>query len=142
MITLATAPDGAPWIAGGDQEAVLHGMGAWTLRWQDDGSLEIEPDIKLDGYSAALAAYVPPLVISKRQILLFLLSQGKTEDDVVSAIKSIPDDTLSKRALIEWTYPDGGMLHRINPLFDHIGPAIGIETAAAMTSAFRAAMLL
>lgn len=80
--------------------------------------------------------------ISRRQALLYLLSIGKSDTDVIAAINGLSDANVRAAALIDWSYPEGGVLRRGIPLFDQLGPVIGIATPAAMDDAFRAAALL
>lgn len=86
----------------------------------------------------------PPLAmvpaITKRQALLFLLSIGKTEDDVEAAIAAIADPMARAAARIEWRYPPG-FLHHTHPLFAALAPAIGIGVDD-LPDAFRAAAAL
>lgn len=85
--------------------------------------------------------YVPPAddvpTISKAQALLYLLTLGKTESDVLALIASIPDPQQRAVAEIEWSYRP--TFRYDHPLFVQLGPAIGIED---MAQAFREASKL
>lgn len=89
----------------------------------------------------AIATYVPepePVpAITKAQALLYLLSIGKTEADVLAAIATIIDPTERTVAEIEWSYRQP--FRHDHPLFAALGPAVGITD---MEAAFRAAALL
>ena len=79
--------------------------------------------------------------ITKRQMLLWLLANGgKTDADVTTALNTIADPATKAAALIEWNYPDGAW-HRDFPVFNEIGPLLGLSSAQ-MDAAFRAASLL
>jgi len=130
-------PNGSPW-----NEGALHALGASAVAWPDlaKGPV-VTPDVNLAGYAAAAAASVPAITATKRQVLLQLLTLGKQESDVITAINTIPDATAKAQALIEWNYPDGGLMHRQHPLFNQLATAFGL-TAAQITSAFEAAKAL
>lgn len=70
---------------------------------------------------------VPP--ITKAQALLYLLSIGKTEADVLTAISTISDATSRAVAEIEWKYRQP--FHHGHPLFASLGPAVGISDMGA-----------
>lgn len=88
----------------------------------------------------AIAPYAPepepePVpAITKAQALLYLLSIGKTEADVLAAIATITDPTERAVAEIEWSYRQP--FRHDHPLFAALGPAVGITD---MEEAFRAA---
>lgn len=92
-------------------------------------------------------AYTPPPepeappaqipAITKAQALLYLLSIGKTEADVLAAIATISDPTERTVAEIEWNYRQP--FRHDHPLFAALGPAVGITD---MEAAFRVAALL
>lgn len=67
--------------------------------------------------------------VTKRQALLYLLSLGKTEKDVLAAINGISDPAQKSAALIEWNYPDGGMIPKSNPLIDTLWSVLGIKVS-------------
>lgn len=79
----------------------------------------------------------PVPAITKAQALLHLLSIGKTEADVLSAIATISDPTERAVAEIEWNYRQP--FRHDHPLFAALGPAVGITD---MEAAFREAALL
>jgi hypothetical protein len=54
MILAATDPNGNAWAPAGLQERVLHALGASLVRFRDDHTVEVEPDVDLSGYAAAL----------------------------------------------------------------------------------------
>lgn len=78
--------------------------------------------------------------ISKRQMLTWLLSVGKSESDVAASLSSITDATARAQALIDWNFPDAPF-QRSNPLFDQLGPGFGLSPSQ-MDAAFVAAALL
>lgn len=75
--------------------------------------------------------------ITKAQALLYLLSIGKTEADVLTAISTISDAISRAVAEIEWNYRQP--FHHDHPLFASLGPAVGISD---MGAAFWAASVL
>lgn len=79
----------------------------------------------------------PVPAITKAQALLYLLSIGKTEADVLAAIATITDPTERAIAEIEWNCRQP--FRHDHPLFGALGPAVGITD---MEAAFRAAALL
>jgi len=79
----------------------------------------------------------PVPTITKAQALLYLLSIGKTEADVLAAIATISDPTERSVAEIEWNYRQP--FRHDHPLFAALGPAVGITD---METAFRAAAVL
>lgn len=74
--------------------------------------------------------------ISAAQARLWLLTIGKTSADVEAAIATLPSPA-RERALIEWEYRT--TYRRASPMWDMLGPGLGIQTPAAMDAAFRAA---
>lgn len=92
-------------------------------------------------HSIPIADYIatpqPAPTITKAQALLYLLSIGKTNADVASAIATISDPTAHAVAEIEWAYRQP--FHHDHPLFIQLGPVLGI---ADMEAAFHAASLL
>ncbi len=113
------------------------------------GHLAIEEIVPMDiGGTYIDGAYAPPPhdpselpdpvpAITKAQALLYLLSIGKTEADVLSAIATISDPTERAVAEIEWNYRQP--FRHDHPLFAALGPAVGITD---MEAAFRAAAVL
>ena len=89
--------------------------------------------------SAGTITIVRPAYITKAQCLLWLLSQGHTEQDILNAIATITDATAQAQALIEWKYRDP--FARNNPLWDQLGPTLGM-TPAQIDAAFIAASTL
>lgn len=84
----------------------------------------------------------PVTLITKRQMLLWLLgNKSKTEADIATALNTIGDPIAKAKALIEWGYPDGGILQRANPLFDQMGPLFSM-TSDDIDAAFAAAAVL
>lgn len=77
--------------------------------------------------------------ISKAQALLWLLSIGKFEADVIAAVNTIPDPMSRQVALIEWNYKQPFV--RSDPLFDSLGAALGL-TPLQLDAAFIAASVL
>lgn len=74
---------------------------------------------------AAADPYVAPIpTITKAQALLWLLSVGKTEDEVLAAINTITDANAKAVALIEWKYREP--FNYDNPLFSALAPALGM----------------
>lgn len=80
---------------------------------------------------------IPP--ISRRQLRLWLLTQGKTDADVRAAIGAIPDPVARAAALIEWE--DSTTYDRTHPLVTTLGAALGFS-AEAMNAGFREAAAL
>ncbi len=70
----------------------------------------------------------------------WLLTIGKTEADVLNAINRIADATAKAQALIDWNYPDGPF-RRAAPLFNQLGPLLGLSPAQ-LDAAFAAAAKL
>jgi hypothetical protein len=79
----------------------------------------------------------PPL--SRRQMLLWLLSAGITEEMVHKQIAAIPDEVLSEATRIEFENND--RIHRDHPLLTALGAAFGI-TPAAIDAAWPEALKL
>lgn len=113
------------------------------------GHLAIEEAVPMDiGGSYIDGIYTPPPhdpseltdpvpAITKAQALLYLLSIGKTEADVLAAIATISDPAERAVAEIEWNYRQP--FRHDHPLFAALGPAVGITD---MEAAFRVAALL
>lgn len=74
-----------------------------------------------------------------RQIRLWLLSAGVTDDMVRAQIDAIPDATERARALIEYEYATE--FRRDHPLVQILGSALGLS-ATQIDQAFRAAAAL
>jgi len=90
-----------------------------------------------------IAPYVAPPApipsITRRQLRLWLLSNGKTDADVRAVIAAIPDPTQRAAALIEWE--DATTYERAHPLVTMLGAALGFS-AEALDAAFREAAAL
>lgn len=122
------------------EEAVAISDEVWSA-WLQDTARQA-----WDG--SALIAYTPPAPvlslapITKRQMLLWLLAhKNKSEADILAAIGTIANATAKAEAQIAWNYPDGGILHRANPLFDQLASQFQM-TGADIDAAFAAAALL
>lgn len=80
----------------------------------------------------------PIPVITRRQLRLWLFSQGKSLEDVKAFIEAMPEPSRSI-ALIEME--DAGTFERSHALFDLVGPTLGF-TPEEMDQGFREAALL
>jgi hypothetical protein len=54
MLLNPTDPNGQPWAPASAQETALHALGASIVAFHEDGTVEVEPEISLSGYAAAL----------------------------------------------------------------------------------------
>lgn len=77
--------------------------------------------------------------IDRRQCRLWLLANGKTREDVETAIAAIVDQVQREAARIEWE--DAKVFQHDHPLMLALAPALGIP-AETLPYAFRAAALL
>lgn len=91
-----------------------------------------------------VAPYVAPPApvpsITRRQLRLWLLGNGKTDADVRTIIGAIPDATQRAAAMIEWE--DSNTYHRDHPLVAQLAPGIGLATPEGVDAAFREAATL
>jgi hypothetical protein len=89
--------------------------------------------------------YMPPAIpqsVTKRQVIFWLISQSKSEQDVLNAIAAITDPTTRAQASAFWAYPDDGKIPRQHPMTITLGGALGLNTPALLDAAFTAASTL
>lgn len=133
--------------------APVFAMASGVIRLSDRASIPPDPRNsdyaeflrKLEADPTIVDTYAEPPTtvpgITKRQALLWLLTIGKTESDVLFAIDSISDAGARAAASITWNYPDGAF-KRSDPLFDALGPLLGLTAPEQIDAAFRAAAQL
>ena len=81
------------------------------------------PAITQDAYENIRLSHIP--ACSPRQIRLWLLSIGVTEDAIKGQINAIPDATAKAQALIELEFATSWK--RTHPMVDGIGSALGLS---------------
>jgi hypothetical protein len=105
-------------------------IGEWIDIQEQDPKPEerwLYNDSKFEEPPSPVSLAVASPSVTKRQILLWLLkNKQKTEQDVISAIDGIPDQTQRETVKINWTYPDGPF-SREDPLFDQLGVSFGMS---------------
>ena len=92
-----------------------------------DGNEPQEVDLtdeEIAGLLIVEPVYYKP--ITRRQLRLWLLSQGKRDNDVRQAINAIEDPIMKEAAIIEWE--DSTIYERNHPLISQIGVALGLTT--------------
>lgn len=113
-------------------------LAAWwqaALVFRVDDPAIIDLVTKIGEDPAVILAPVPA-PITRRQLRLWLLRQGKTDADVRAAIGAIPDPAARAAALIEWE--DSTSYDRGHPLIAAVGSALGF-TAEQIDAGFAAA---
>lgn len=106
----------------------------------EDGYLVVPNDLAADFASADPSQPLPTPVpdITASQARRWLLSIGKTSADIEALIATLPEPSRGN-AMIQWEYET--VFRRSMPLFDQLGPALGLSPQQ-MDDAFRAASLL
>ena len=102
----------------------------------DDGTISTQV-VKMTPEEIAALPQLPPASlpdITRRQLRLWLLGAGKDDNDVRTAIATIPDQMAQKAAVIEWE--DSTLFKRDHPLIAYIAPMLGLNTPEAIDAAW------
>ena len=97
-----------------------------------------------DAQFAALAAEVSPVVVTRRQIRLWLVRSGRNPDIVDQIIASMPASTAAEirkkeEARVEWE--DSVTIHPLHPLAVNLGQALGLTGPQRLQAFIEAAAL-
>lgn len=109
--------------------------------YEPSSGYSLVPDDELpEGWERATEDAPPvPTTITARQIRLWLVTHGYSDDDIENAIASIDDNLQRNIVKIEWEYAP--YIERNHPWLESLGSLLGLDSTA-IDQAFREAAVL